>query len=263
MYKYIVALLGYQLLGLFGALLGYFIGGSIDRARNYGIGGVNPFGNARRQAVFLETTFVMMGKLAKADGHISKDEVNHIEAFIQKIGMTGNHRQVAIQQFKRGSVASDAEIENILVVFLDTCGQTLHLKQALLMYLIVMALADNNLDLNEEHLLEKIALRLGYSQVEFKQFLEMTLNQGRFSENSPTSESSIADAYKALGVVKTCTDQELKKSYRKLMSQHHPDKLIGQGLPEDMIKVATERSQEIQSAFDYLKDYRGKANHQT
>ena len=47
------------------------------------------------------------------------------------------------------------------------------------------------------------------------------------------------------------------------MSQHHPDKLIGQGLPEDMIKVATERSQEIQSAFDYLKDYRGKANHQT
>jgi DnaJ like chaperone protein len=72
MYKYIVALLGYQLLGLFGAFLGYCIGSSIDRARNYGIGGVNPFGNARRQTVFLETTFVMMGKLAKADGHISK-----------------------------------------------------------------------------------------------------------------------------------------------------------------------------------------------
>ena len=260
MYKYIVALLGYQLLGLFGAFLGYCIGSSIDRARNYGIGGVNPFGNARRQTVFLETTFVMMGKLAKADGHISKDEVNHIEALIQKIGMKGEHRQAAIQQFKRGSAANEAEIEAALVLFLETCGQTSQLKQALLMYLIVMALADNNLDLAEEKLLEKVALRLGYSQAEFKNLLEMTLNQGRFSENSPTSESGIANAYKALGVSKTCTDQELKKAYRKLMSQHHPDKLIGQGLPEDMIKVATERAQEIQSAYDYLKDYRSKSN---
>lgn len=260
MYKYIVALLGYQLLGLFGAFLGYCIGSSIDRARNYGIGGVNPFGNARRQTVFLETTFVMMGKLAKADGRISTDEVNHIEVFIQKIGMTGEHRQAAIRQFKRGSAANEAEIEGVLVIFLETCGQTLHLKQALLMYLIVMALADNSLDLAEERLLEKVALRLGYSPAEFKSLLEMTLNQGRFSENSPTSESGIADAYKALGVDKTCADQELKKAYRKLMSQHHPDKLIGQGLPEDMIRVATERSQEIQSAYDYLKAYRSKAN---
>lgn len=260
MYKYIVALLGYQLLGLVGAFLGYCVGSSIDRARSYGIGGVNPFGRGRRQAVFLETTFVMMGKLAKADGHISKEEVNHIEAFIQKIGMTGEHRQVAILQFKRGSAANEAEIEGVLAVFLEACGQTLHLKQALLMYLIVMALADNSLDLVEEQLLEKVALRLGYSQAEFKSLLEMTLNQGRFSENSPISESGIADAYKALGAAKTCTDQELKKAYRKLMSQHHPDKLIGQGLPEDMIKVATERAQEIQSAYDYLKDHRSKSN---
>ena len=49
MYKFIFALLGFQLLGLFGAFLGYCIGSSIDRARAYGIGGVNPLGNARRQ----------------------------------------------------------------------------------------------------------------------------------------------------------------------------------------------------------------------
>tara|TARA_B110000444_G_C18803642_1_gene578775 strand:- start:501 stop:1280 length:780 start_codon:yes stop_codon:yes gene_type:complete len=258
MYKFIFALLGFQLLGFFGAFLGYCIGSSIDRARNYGIGGINPLGNARRQKVFLETTFVMMGKLAKADGHISKDEINHIEVFIKKIGMTDDHRQSAIQQFKRGSAANDDEIQNVLSVFLKACGQTSQLKQALLMYLIVMALADGNLDLAEEALLEKVALRLGYSQTEFKNFLEMILNQSHFSGNGPTSESSIAEAYKALGVTSECNDQELKKAYRKLMSQNHPDKLMGQGLPEDMIKVATERSQEIQSAYDFLKNHRVK-----
>ena len=125
------------------------------------------------------------------------------------------------------------------------------------MYLIVMALADNNLDLAEEKFLEKVALRLGYSQAEFKNLLEMTLNQGRFSENSPTSESGIADAYKALGVSKTCTDQELKKAYRKLMSQHHPDKLVAKGLPEEMIKIANDKTQEIISAYELIKKHRG------
>ena len=258
MYKFIFALIGFQMLGLFGAFIGYFIGSSIDRARIYGIGGVNPLSNARRQKVFLETTFVLMGKLAKADGHISKDEINHTEEFIRKIGMTEPHRQVAIQQFKRGAEASDDEISSILDVFFQVCGQTSQLKQALLMYLIVMALADNNLDISEEKFLEKIAIRLGYSQSEFKNFVEMILNQSRFSENVPTSESSVTEAYKALGLNSGCTDQEMKKTYRKLMSQNHPDKLMGQGLPEDMIKVATERSQEIQAAYDYLKIHRAK-----
>jgi len=54
------------------------------------------------------------------------------------------------------------------------------------------------------------------------------------------------------------SDQEIKRAYRKLMSQYHPDKLIGQGVPEDMIKVATEQAQEIQVAYDLIKKHRDK-----
>ena len=256
MFKIIFIVVGYYFLGFFGAFLGYLLGSSIDRAKEYGIGGINPLGNDHRKTVFLETSFVLMGKLAKADGHISKDEIAHVEQFIKKMGLSNEHRQQAITQFKRGSTANFA-IEETLDTFMDACGNTSNLKQVLLMYLTVMALADGKLDPAEHSLLEKIALRLGYSAAEFKQMLDMLLNQSHFSHGSNTSSpSALEDAYKALGVTKDNTDAEIKRAYRKLMSQYHPDKLIGQGLPEDMIAVATEQAKEIQVAYDLIKKYR-------
>jgi len=259
MYKIIGLALGYYLLGFFGAFLGYLFGSSIDRARQYGVGGINPLSNSQRKEVFLETVFVLMGKLAKADGRISKDEVSHVEDFIKKNGMSAEHRQQAIEQFKRGS-ATDFDITDTLNDFMASCGHTLNLKQVLLMYLIVMALADGKLDSAEQSLLEKIAERLGYSQMQFRQLLEMVLNQSHFSQGQgqtrQSSASAIEDAYKALGVNKDNSDQEIKRAYRKLMSQYHPDKLIGQGLPEDMIAVATEQAKEIQVAYDLIKKHR-------
>jgi len=64
------------------------------------------------------------------------------------------------------------------------------------------------------------------------------------------------DYYKILGIDKSATAADIKKAYRKLMSQFHPDKLMGQGLPEEMIKSATERSQEVQAAYDLIKKSR-------
>ncbi len=263
MFKIIGIIAGFYLWGFIGAMLGYFIGGSIDRAQRYGVGGINPLGTGQRQAVFLETVFVLMGKLAKADGRISKDEVAHVEAFIKKNGMSTEHRAQAIAQFKRGST-TDFDITTTLNEFMAACGHTLHLKQVLLMYLIVMALADGKLDPTEQALLEKIALHLGYSSAQFRHMLEMVLNQTHFSQGnqqyaSQNSADALDDAYKALGVSKDNTDQEIKRAYRKLMSQYHPDKLIGQGLPEDMIKEATERAKEIQVAYDLIKKQRLKA----
>lgn len=257
MYKYIGLALGYYLLGFFGAFLGYLFGSSIDRARDYGLGGINPLSNAQRKEVFLETVFVLMGKLAKADGRISEDEISHVEHFIKKNGMSTEHRQQAIEQFKRGS-ETDFDITSTLDQFMTSCGHTSNLKQVLLMYLIVMALADGKLDPAEQSLLEGIAVHLGYSQTEFRQLLDMVLNQSHFSQGQTrqNSTSVLSDAYKALGASKENSDQEIKRAYRKLMSQYHPDKLIGQGLPEDMIAVATEQAKEIQVAYDLIKKHR-------
>ncbi len=257
MFKIILSIAGYFYFGFFGAVFGYFIGGSIDRARDYGVGGVNPMSAGQRREVFHKTVFLLMGKLAKADGVITKDEIQHAEQVIKEMQLTTEHREQAIAQFKQGA-AADFDITETLNQFMAVCGQTLNLRQVLLTYLVVMALADGKLDHVEQVLLEDIASRLGYSQATFQQMLEMILNQMHFASGQPQSSTKLADAYKALGVSEENTDQEIKRAYRKLMSQYHPDKLIGQGLPEDMIAVATEKAKEIQLAYDMIEQHRKK-----
>jgi DnaJ like chaperone protein len=255
LFKIIGALLGFYLLGFFGALLGYIVGSFIDRYITYGAGAVNPLTNANRQAVFIQTVFMMMGRLAKADGHITQDEISHVEDFMQKLGMTTEHRQQAIALFKQGA-APDFDYERKLDEFMVVCGHTNSLRQMLLVYLIVMAISDGRMDAAEETLLRNCALHLGYDESGFRQLLDMVLNQSHFAGGKAASPTALDEAYKALGVTRESTDQEIKRAYRKLMSQYHPDKLMGQGLPQDMIKVATAQAQEVQVAYDLIKKSR-------
>ena len=255
MFKLIGVIAGYYFFGFFGGLFGLIVGAFFDRMRAYGSGGMNPLRNALRQAVFLETVFISMGKLAKADGHVSQDEVAHVEQFMQKLGMTTEHRQQAIALFKRGADPV-FDIEPTVKKFMAVCGHTKDLKQMLLVYLIVTALADGHFHPAEEALLADIAGHLGYNQAAFKHLMDMVLNQSHFAGGQANTAAALDDAYKALGVTKDSTDQEIKRAYRKLISQYHPDKLIGQGMPEDMIAMATEQVKEIQLAYDLIKKSR-------
>ena len=255
MFKLIGFIAGYYFFGFFGALIGLFIGSMIDRTRVYGTGGMNPLQNALRQAVFLETVFISMGKLAKADGHVSQHDIDHVEQFMQKLNMTAQHREQAIRLFKQGADPA-FDILPTYRRFIAVCGHTRNLKDVLLAYLIVMALADGHFHPAEEALLTGIAGHLGYGPAQFKQMIEMVLNQTRFAGGQASAAAALDDAYKALGVTKDSSDAEIKRAYRKLMSQYHPDKLMGQGVPEDMIAMATEQAKEIQLAHDLIKKHR-------
>jgi DnaJ like chaperone protein len=254
-FKLIGVIAGYLLFGFFGALFGLFVGSFFDRMRVYGSGGMNPLQNALRQAVFLETVFISMGKLAKADGHVSQDEIDHVEQFMQKLNMTEIHRQQAIKLFKQGADPA-FDIVPTYKRFMAVCGHTKNLREVLLVYLIVMALADGHFHPAEETLLAGIATHLGYDHASFRRMLDMVLNQSHFGGGQANTAEALDDAYKALGVSKESSDAEIKRAYRKLMSQYHPDKLMGQGVPEDMIAMATEQAKEIQVAYDLIKKSR-------
>ncbi|MCK5896939.1 MAG: co-chaperone DjlA [Cocleimonas sp.] len=265
--KYILALLGFYFSGFWMALLGFVVGGFISWKLSGGLAGyiarVNGLGNTRaqratRQALFLKTVFTLMGKLAKADGHISEHEIAHIEKFFQQLGLTTEHRKEAITLFKLGA-SPHYEIDPLLEEFNQECGQSQALKRMLMVYLIGAAIADGNLHEAETDLLRQIAKSVGYNENQFQQLLAMTRGQDHFSGgqmNPATSRQALKAAYQALGVNKKDSDAIIKKSYRRLIREFHPDKLMGQGLPEDMVKKATERSQEIQTAYDLIKKSR-------
>jgi DnaJ like chaperone protein len=103
---------------------------------------------------------------------------------------------------------------------------------------------------------KEIATRLGYDRATFRHLVDMVLNQTQFAGDQTGAATALDNAYKALGVSKESSDAEIKRAYRKLISQYHPDKLIGQGMPEDMIAMATEQAKEIQLAYDLIKKSR-------
>ncbi|OQX47943.1 MAG: molecular chaperone DjlA, partial [Candidatus Sedimenticola endophacoides] len=65
------------------------------------------------------------------------------------------------------------------------------------------------------------------------------------------------DAYAILNVSADATDAEVKRAYRRLLSQHHPDKLVAKGLPDEMMKVAAQKTHEIRQAYERVKEARG------
>ena len=86
--------------------------------------------------------------------------------------------------------------------------------------------------------------------------LENLIQQFSATSNN-TNKLTINEAYVILSVDKSLTDKELKRAYRRLLAQHHPDKLVAKGLPEEMTKIANEKTQEIISAYELIKKHRG------
>ena len=124
-----------------------------------------------------------------------------------------------------------------------------------------MAYADGTLSHEEKQILNNVCRILGISALQFE-FIGARARasqdqfRGQFNDQFRASGSELKTAYAVLGVKKDVTDSELKKAYRRLMSQHHPDKLVAKGLPEEMMTLAKEKTQEIQTAYDKVKKAR-------
>jgi len=65
------------------------------------------------------------------------------------------------------------------------------------------------------------------------------------------------DAYAILNISAQSSDADVKRAYRKLTSQHHPDKLVAKGLPKEMMKLAEEKTHEIRVAYERIREARG------
>ena len=261
--KLIGGVLGFMAGGIFGAIIGLVVGHFFDKGFGEALGFDFGAERERLQQLFFETSFSVMGHLAKADGRVSEQEIAQAEALMTRVGLSTEHRQQAINYFKQGSQAG-FELEPVLARFVNEGGRGHRLPVLLLEFLVSMALADGVIHPAEQDVLNRTASALGINARQFQQLLAMLMAQHDFGQQGQYHQGAQAaprgdvllKAYQALGVESSASDREVKRAYRKLMSEHHPDKLIARGVPEDMLRLATETAQEIQAAYELVKQSR-------
>lgn len=245
-------MLGGPLGAVLGAALGNYFDGGIDGLamdETLGVGATE-----RVQSAFFTATFSLMGYVAKSDGKVTRDEIELAEQVIRQLHLNGKQRQVAINLFNEGK-KDEFPVHEVLLQFKKECLRRRNLIQMFLEILIATAFADGLLDPKEEKILYGVAADLGYSEDEFNAILKRLSGQAHFVDSEPL-EARLAAAYALLAVTEDVSDQELKKAYRRQMNQHHPDKLVAKGLPEEMIELATEKTQDIKAAYELIKSQR-------
>lgn len=258
-----------------GALIGLYIGHQFDKARRLNQSGFrsSPFGGgasqAQRQEEFFKAAFAVMGHVAKAKGQVTREEIQLASTMMDRMSLHGELRVAAQEAFRDGK-SSDFPLDDVLARVKISSGGRFDLLQFFLELQISAAFADGSLHPSEREVLHRIAERLGFSAQQLEQRLRMQEAAFRFQHGGfggghqqsgdwqqAPSANQLSDAYKVLGVDEDTDSKVLKRAYRKLMNEHHPDKLMAKGLPPEMMNVAKEKSQEIQSAYDLIKKVKG------
>ncbi len=244
--------LGFVFGGPIGALVGAALGGNFDRGRKMddNMGGRIDMGTQERvQAAFFTSTFSVMGHIAKADGQVSAREISAARSIMDQMQLSGTQREAAIKFFDQGK-AADFPLEAVLHQFKKECHRRRNLIQMFIEIQISTAMADGKADASEKHIIYTIGDILGFS----RSHIEHLFNIAGSASASTSNRLSLSQAYEILGISKGSSEAEIKKAYRRLMSQHHPDKLVAKGLPDEMIALATEKTQEIRKAYDLIKE---------
>lgn len=271
-FKWIGGVLGFMLYPPLGAFAGYFIGSIIDGLTEsgsedtydysgngnsgygyggYGQQGYSPFDEGQRNSFFF-SMLVLASYIIKSDGKVMHSEMEYVRAFLRS-----NFGEAAAQQGNQiilrlldEQKRTDARTykNRIRQVCLQIAANLNHGERLQLMaFLVEIAKADGNLPPAEKSALYEVAMYLGLSQSDVDSML--------YLESGSSSEGSLDDAYKVLGVSPDATDEEVKKAYRKLALEHHPDRVSTLG--DDVKKAAEKKFQEINAAKEKIYKARG------
>ncbi|EEX50952.1 co-chaperone DjlA [Pasteurella dagmatis] len=280
--KFLGLIIGWKLGGFFGAICGVILGHLGDK-KLYELGTVNSTffkSKITRQLLFMQTTFAVLGHLSKAKGRVTEDDIQLALSLMQQMQLDDSNRRLAQDAFNRGKDA-DFPLRQVIREFRLGCGQRADLLRMFLYVQVQAAFVDSELDPAEKEILYIVAEELGLSRFQFEQMLAMEFAARQFSRGGyqhqgyqgnyqyqqqggqqyggyqQHSGPTVEDAYQVLGVSATDDQQTVKRAYRRLMNENHPDKLVAKGLPKEMLEMAKEKTQQIQAAYDLICKTKG------
>ena len=227
---------GFAFGGPIGALLGGVAGHALDKIKTKK---KLPEETALKQIGFTIGVIVLSAKMAKADGKVTEDE---IRAFKEKINVPDSEIKNVAKLWDQAKKTTDG-FEIYAKQIADLLEKNSSVLEELLKLLIIIALADGKITIPEIKYLEKVGNIFGFSKEDFERI---------YSSKSGVS----ADPYQILGVSRDASIDEIKQKWKQLAINHHPDRLISQGIPEDLIHKSTSRLKEINNAWDTIQNKR-------
>ena len=241
--KIVGGTLGFALGGPLGAIAGAALGHTFDATDNQYPRARLSY-HEKAQMTFFVATFSMLARVALADGRISPEEIQAVENFMaNELNLTPESKRFAVEIFETAM--------NSPMAFQDFAGQFYHqfhnqprLLDLMIDVLLRLSVADGALSDSEEKLISSAARVFRFSEQKYQEL------KARYA---PDFEKY----YAILGIHSRASDDEIKRQYRKLVKEYHPDKIASKGLPEEFNKFANDKFREIQNAYDAVKQERG------
>lgn len=197
----------------------------------------------KAQLTFFVAAFSMLAKIAKADGAISSAEIDSVEKFMAvDLNLDPESRRVAREIFQTALNAPES-FEDFAVQFYGQFRNESRLLETMLDIMLRVSVADGSLRSVEENLI------LSASRI-------FNIEDAAYKRIKSKYVSNVAAYYAVLGCDETDSDEQIKKQYRKLVSDFHPDKIASKGLPDAFTQFANDKFREIQEAYDQVKKVR-------
>lgn len=239
MIKWITAFLGYSFFRFPGALLGFFIGGIVERFFYSSGSWSQQRVQTTRPAAFQLNLLALAATVIKADGAVKKQELQ----FVRNFFITNYGPQNANSIFERFNAEVKKEKQNIPELTRIFNQSTLYeTRLQILHFLFGVANADGSISQPELSKVEQIAAALGIRPHDLESIKAMFIK-------------ATGSAYKILDIPQTATNEEVKKAYRAMAKKYHPDKL--QSKDPALVKGAQEKFQKVQEAYEAIQKERG------
>lgn len=228
--------------GPLGALLGALAGHAIDKQLEEDVLPATPDDRrATREIAFTIAVIALGAKMAKADGTVSRAEVAAFKQVFKIPPDEINNVARVFDQARRDVAGFDAYARQLAGMF----DERHPVLEELIDGLFHIARADGEVHEAEIAFIHDVARIFGFSDADFVRMREVNVGPDH------------ADPYTILGVRREQTDEEIRTSWRRLMRENHPDKLMAQGLPAEFVALANEKVATLNAAYDRIAKERG------
>ncbi len=197
----------------------------------------------------------LVAKVAKADGHVDTLEAELVKVLFDDVSRIfpdpKKAREILKEIFNEEKERQD-NLEHIAVALAQSIRRNRAKQEQFIGFLIQLAFADGEVTRSEERMLGRIAEAMEIDPQMYHRLFDMfeQLN----AQRTQNTQNSLEDAYKLLGVSPDDDMDTIKKAYRKLVRQYHPDIIKAQGKDEAYLKEATQKTQEINEAYELIKN---------